>query len=136
VVDLDTQFRIWKPCAPSFSEYVYSGVWDYALLLLRDLLIQAQHRPLSEEALAFLKQHFDPGPVTSGWPADVQYRFSRGDQRILIWAGDKWANWHLAADSPESLAELAIMVGPCDQVARSFWSNSEEGELVLKRLRS
>lgn len=134
VVDRDTQFKIWQPCASSFSEHVYTCVWDYALVLLRDLLIQAQHGPVSREALAFLKEHFVPGPVTTGWPGDTQYRFSRGDQRILIWSTGKSADWWLAADSEDSLRELASTVGSCDQVNKSFWSNSEQGERVLTRL--
>lgn len=136
VIDYDTQFKIWKPCAASFSEHVYTWVWDWSLVLQRDLLIQAQHDPLSPEAMSFLKMHFAAGPVTAGWPADNQYRFSRGDQRILISASDGWANWHLAADSDDSLAELAAAVGACDDVTKAFWSHSEAGELVLKRLRS
>jgi len=42
--------------------------------------------------------------------------------------------WYLAADGEESLAELATMVGTCDQVAKSFWSNSEEGESALEEI--
>jgi len=130
-VDVDTQFKTWTKCAATFSEHLYAGMWDYALALARDPVIQAQNKPLSEAALEFLKGNFDVGPETYGWPGHTQHRFSRRDQSILIRASEDQADWWLAADKEESLKNLIASVSHCDEVGRSFWSNSERGESIL-----
>jgi hypothetical protein len=54
VVDVDTQFRTWTRCADSFSQHVYSWVWDYASVMgtshSKDLLIKTGN-------LLFQKRH-------------------------------------------------------------------------------
>jgi hypothetical protein len=87
-VDLDSQFKTWTECAPTFSEHLYTCIWDYALVFTRDLIVQAQNHPVSATAISFLKDNFDVGPETYGWPGHTQYRFSKADQRILIWASE------------------------------------------------
>ena len=54
-VDFDSQFRTWTKCAPTFSEHLYAWMWDYTLVLTKDLLVQAQNRPASGTALSFLR---------------------------------------------------------------------------------
>jgi hypothetical protein len=130
-VDFDSQFKTWAKCAPTFSEHLYTCVWDYALVLTRDLLVQGQNPPVSETALSFLRENFDIGPETYGWPGHTQYRFSRRDQRILIWASEGQADWWLTADREESLSDLIDKVRPCDQVGQSLWSNSERADSLL-----
>jgi hypothetical protein len=138
VVDVDTQFRSWVPCADSFSQYVYSCVWDHSQVIQNtyseDLLLQAQNRPLSKEALEFLRVHFQAELVTYGWPGEMQYRFLNGDQRILIWANPKQADWQIVADSEQSLARLVALVAPLDSLAKSLWSHAAEGQALLKRI--
>jgi hypothetical protein len=139
VVDVDTQFRSWVPCANSFSEYVYSCVWDYALVMASShseaLLVQAQNGPLSNDTLHFLKTHFQTELVTYGWPGQTQYRFFDADQRILIWADEGQADWHLIADTAEALGRLVTLVAPLDSLRSALWSPAEEGEAVLKKVR-
>ena len=94
-VDFDSQFREWTECTPTFSGHLYAWVWDYALVLTKDLLIQAQNQSVTEDAIGFLSQNFDRGPETHGWPGHTQYRFSRQDKRILIWASGGQADWWL-----------------------------------------
>jgi hypothetical protein len=130
-VDFDSQFKTWTKCVPTFSDHLYAWMWDYALVLTRDLLIQAQNRPVSEATLSFLRDNFDIGPETYGWPCHTQYRFSKGDQRILIWASDGQADWWLTADGEESLPDLIDKVRNCDQVGQSLWSNSERVQSLL-----
>jgi hypothetical protein len=130
-VDFDSQFKIWTRCTPTFSEHLYAWMWDYALVLTREPLIQAQNRPVTEAALSFLKENLDIGPETYGWPGHTQYRFSKGDQRILIWASEGQADWWLTADREESLVNLIDKVRHCDQVGQSLWSNSERAESIL-----
>jgi hypothetical protein len=105
-VDFDSQFKTWTKCAPTFSEHLYAWMWDWVLVLVRDLLIQAQNQPLSEAALSFLRRNFDIGPETYGWPGHTQYRFSKGDQRILIWASEGQADWWLTADREQIAGRL------------------------------
>jgi hypothetical protein len=131
-VDFDSQFREWTECTSTFSGHLYAWMWDYALVLTKDLLIQAQNQPVTEDAIGFLSQNFDRGSETYGWPGHTQYRFSRQDKRILIWASDRQADWWLTADREESLRELIEQVRECDQVAQSMWSNSERGASLLK----
>jgi len=86
-VDFDSGFNSPAKCADSFSSYVYSCAWDYSQVLLADsLLLQAQNGPLSEAAHEFLCQNFNEELMTYGWPGERQFRFSKGDQRVLNWA--------------------------------------------------
>jgi hypothetical protein len=140
VVDVDTQFRKWQHCADSFSQYVHTCVWDYALVMQSapsdSLLVQAQNQPLSEHALDFLRANFQSELMTYGWPGQSQYRFFDGDQRILIWAGQDQADWHLIADNEESLGRLITRVAPFDSLASSLWSHAKEGTALLKKILS
>jgi len=143
VVDVDTQFSSWVQCAPSFSQHLYGWMWDHALVLgklrgddlLDDLVIEAQNQPLSQEALSYLRSHFEAELVTHGWPGDTQYRFFIGDQRILIWAGENHADWFLSAKSEEALGHLANLVSPLDGLAGALFSNTEAGQALLRRVR-
>jgi hypothetical protein len=130
-VDFDSQFKKWTRCTPTFSEHLYAWMWDWAKVLTKDLLVQAQNEPASATALAFLRDNYDVGPETYGWPGHTQYRFSKNDQRILIWAGDDQADWWMTADREESLRSLIETVRHCDQVGQSLWSNSERAESLL-----
>jgi len=135
VVNVDSQFKIWTRCAPTFSGHLHAWMWDYALVLRGDHLIQAQNQPLTTEAIGFLSQHFDVGPETYGWPGDTQYRFFNDDQRILIWAGEDQADWWLSADQEESRLRLVRTVWDCDNVGKSLWSNTGMDDSLLKQAR-
>jgi hypothetical protein len=131
IVDDDLQFRHGTVSAPSFSTHLHAWMWDYALVLSRDLLVQAQNRVLSATALESLRHEFDVGPLTYGWPGHRQYRFSRRDERILIWVSEDQADWWLSADSEDSLRRLLTTVWDVDHVGKSLWSHSERGEAAL-----
>lgn len=130
-VDVDSQFKTWTKCAPSFSEHIHAWMWDHAKVLTKDLLVQAQNKPLSTNALGFLRENLEIGPETYGWPGHTQYRFSNGDQRLLIWASEDQADWWMTADRKESLKALIEKVRHCDQVGQSLWTNSEGVESLL-----
>jgi len=137
VLDLDTQFKTWTKCASSFSQHVYAWMWDYSQVLAEHrMLVQAQNPPLSEMALSSLSERFERECVTYGWPGHTQHRFYRGDQRILVWANIKQADWWLSAKTRESLESAVKLVSPLDSVGKAFWSNDAEGQAVLKRVRS
>jgi hypothetical protein len=89
IVDVDTQFRTWPRCVDSFSQHVYSWVWDYALVMGKpqsnEFFLETDQQRFTEDILSFLRDHFQAELVTYGWPGETQYRFSADDQRILIW---------------------------------------------------
>lgn len=125
----------WIPCTDHFSDYVYCCVWDYSMVLRKGTpLIQAQNATLSPAALDFLSREFARVLHSEGWPADRQYRFQRPGQRILIWSGDRQADWWLAAEDSNSLAALVRSVWQCDRVGNSLWSNDDEGTAILKSI--
>jgi hypothetical protein len=125
----------WQPQADTFSDYVFSGIWDWGLALRSDWLIQAQNGPLSEKALDRLRQHFRETVRTYGWPGDNQYRFEGDGLRLLLWsvAGGQ-TDWWLAADDELRLAEAARKIWLLDDVGKAFWSNTGEGEAALARI--
>ncbi len=134
LVDYDYAEDTWIRCTDRFSDYVYCCMWDFARVLKGVPVIQAQHSAISTAAMEFLSREFKRVLDSQGWPADRQYRFQRLDQRILIWSGERQADWWLKTDSPESLASLARTVWECDGVGRSFWSNDDEGTLILRSI--
>jgi hypothetical protein len=136
VVDYDDSFKTFRPCAAAFSAYVYACMWDWGTVVNNEALMQAQNRPLSDEALTWLRRHFTPELETFGWPGHTQYRFRSPGQRILIWAAHDQADWWLAGDSEEALCRLVKRVWSVDAVGVSLWSNTQEGEAILRRARS
>jgi len=130
VVDVDARFHTWMSCGVTFSEHLHAWMWDFAKVLQVDLLLQAQNEPLSEAAIERLRQHFESGPSTLGWPGRAQYRFSRSGQRILIWANDDHADWFLAANTKDVLHALLATVREWDHLGDAFAANSTEIELL------
>lgn len=133
-VDVETQFRCWTKCTPTFSDHLHCWMWDYTLVLTVDLLVAAVNPPLSQTALDFLRANFDVGPATFGWPGHTQFRFSREKQRVLVWAAEDQADWWLAADDQESLRQLVRTVSDWDQVGRSLYHRSDQGRVNLSDL--
>jgi hypothetical protein len=124
----------WLPQADTFSDYIFSGIWDYGLALASKWLIQAQNGTLTEGTLDGLRSRFRESVRTYNWPGDDQYRFEGDGHRLLIWSGGSQADWFLAADHEASLAEAARTVWHWDDVGKAFWSNTDEGEAALARI--
>ncbi len=139
VVDVDTQFSTWTRCADSFSQHVYSWVWDYALIMgpshSNDLLIQTENLLFSENALDFVDNHFQAELVTYGWPGATQYRFFSEGQRILIWVDEGYATWFLAASSEDALMNLVSKLGPLDGLHCAMSSHTPTVQKALERPR-
>jgi hypothetical protein len=128
----------WRPCAERFSTFMACQAWDHAEIwdeAGERILLQAQDEPLSDDDLAFLRSRFDEAPTTHGWPGDNQYRFERGDHRVLVWDGEEQADWWITATSEDDLAELATELWECGNLHASLWSNDNRGETVLEQLR-
>jgi hypothetical protein len=129
----------WRACADRFSTFITCQVWDHIEIWDEQgarILLQAQAVPLKENDLAFLRKRFDSAPTTHGWPGDNQYRFQRGDYRVLVWDSPEQADWWITASSDEGLADLASELWECADLRRSLWSNDARGETVLERLRA
>ncbi len=105
-INLDPPPNQWFFHAESFSTFVYTRVFDFWHWHDPHLFMSGGGDPLSGEILESLKRSFKEHPVTKGWSGDTQYRFSHGDQRIVIWDGPRQADWHFTADSSESVISL------------------------------
>jgi hypothetical protein len=131
----------WRLCAETFSTFVGCQVWDHTEVFdpaepPARILVQAQDVPLRGDDLAFLRRGFTAKATTHGWPGDNQYRFERGDVRILIWDGEHQADWWIAASEPAGLAAIATELWDCGGLRDSLWSNDARGTEVLKTLRA
>ncbi len=135
VVDVDTQFREWNPCASSFSEYVYTCVWDYKKVMLRAASVCTDNIPFDESQLEFLRRRFAEGPTTFGWARDRTYRFHRGGQALVFWA-DEVADWHLGADTEDQLLTLIQTVGHLESLHEYLYAGTAAGKRVLERLKA
>lgn len=133
-VDCSPDNLVWQPHASSFSEFVFTLAWDR---LAFDLPygLAAQDEPLRQPDLALLEQRFVRQPFTYAWPGQTNYRFERGDQRMVIWnadgfqpddrrAGFRQADWWLYASTVGSLASLARELCDCGGLSRSLYSVS------------
>jgi len=134
-VDVDSDGKQWNVQAPTFSAYVYACVWDYALVMDKSALVQAQNEPLSEEAVGELRRLFREQPATFGWPGSTQHRFAGRDQAILIWAGGSQADWFVGAGDASSLESALRAVWNLDAVGQSLYDCSDIGKAVLEKIR-
>jgi hypothetical protein len=105
-VNLDPPPNQWFMHSETFSIFVYTRVFDFWRWYNPQLHISGNGGPLSSETLQSLRDSFEEHPITWGWPGNTQYRFSRGDQRIVIWDTPTQAYWHFSADSAGSLVDL------------------------------
>ncbi len=126
----------WVQCAERFSTFVACQVWDSTEVFGERIQLQAQAVELNDTDLALLRERFGEVPTTHGWPGRNQYRFQRGDHRVLIWDSAGQADWHIAASSEDALAELAAELWQCGDLHESLWSHDARGDAVLRRLRS
>jgi hypothetical protein len=131
----------WRPCAETFSSFVASQVWDHTEIFDRNtpldrILVQAQDVPLCGDDLAFLERRFEARTPTHGWPGDHQYRFERGEARLLIWDSEDQADWWITAATSGGLAALVDELWNCGGLRTSLWSNDARGAEVLETVRA
>jgi hypothetical protein len=96
------------------------------------ILVQAQDVPLRSDDLAFLRRSFGAWATAHGWPGDNQYRFERGDARILVWDGEDQPDWWITAATDGGLAAVVTELRRCGTLRTSLWSNDERGTKVLE----
>lgn len=134
LVDVDTDGEQWNPFADTFSEFVYSGIWDYVRVFLQPALAQAQNPPLSSDAVAVLQRTHVQEISTHGWPGGMQYRFEASNDAILIWSTTDQADWFAAASTANALKDLLQSIWTLDDVGRAFYACSDEGQAALKQI--
>jgi hypothetical protein len=125
----------WNLQADTFSDYVYSCIWDYAVVFARPALVQAQNDPVSDDAINTLAAEFAEQLRTYGWPGCTQYRFAGSREAILIWSAANQADWFVAADDAETLRSVLQRIWGIDAVGQSLYDCSEIGKTVLEELR-
>lgn len=135
-VDVDSDGKKWNFLAPTFSAYVYTSVWDYAVVLNRPVVVQAQNEPLSETALTELRRCFREEQPTFGGLSSTQHRFTGNECGILIWnAVGQQADWFAGAADAHRLESAVRTIWQLDDVGRSLYASDESGESVLRRVR-
>ena len=134
-VDVDTDGKHWNMQAATFSTYVYSCVWDYALVMDQPALVQAQNELLSEDAVGQLRRHFSEQSPTHGWPGSTQHRFAGKHCAILIWAAEGQADWLVGARDVKSLEEALRIIWDFDGVGRALYDCTEPGKAALDVIR-
>ena len=135
-VDVDTNGRVWQLLSSTFSQYVYSCVWDYRIVFFKPALVQAQNRALSEAALKELRASFCQEVQTHGWPGNTQHRFRNEHGAILIWESEKQADWFIGAGDANGLALTLKAAWRLDNVGASLYGISDLGKQVLAERRS
>jgi len=134
-VDVNTGGKEWELLSPTFSQYVFSCVWDYRMVMHKPALVQAQNRVLGDAALEALRASFRQEMQTHGWPGSTQYRFSEEHGAILIWASEQQADWFIVSSDADGLENVLQAIWNLDDVGVSLYDASEIGGEVLARLR-
>lgn len=120
------------PYCDDASTFVQARRWD-AQCLERMPLLQAQAKPLDKGTYDDLRTRFERGPATENWPTKSVHRFEAADLKILLWSEPRQCYWWLSGP-PSGLTDFVQSL-PCDLVA-SLWSNDDEGESLLAKIRS
>src|SRR5579885_3578476 len=96
---------IWEPHATTFSEFIYTRIWDH-LCLNSNYLLHSWGPVVSAADLEFLHEKLHPEPETLTHPGLFNYRFSDGTIRVLIWENEDHAEWLLSANAEEDMRWL------------------------------
>jgi len=132
-VDSGTPPR-WKRCADRFTVWLQSQVQDKNLLDL--VMFAAQADPLDAAVLAELRQRFEEGPQTYGWPGTVNYRFFNDDCRLLLWDWDRQCDWSITPRSAELVPAVLDEVEATAGLGRSLYGINDRDRGALQRWRS
>lgn len=122
----------WQPYAESFSAFAQTVLGDER----EGLVLKGVDVELRDQDLEFLRRTFTAGHRTYNWPEAVNYRFARDDQYLLLWQGDRQTDWHLRADSVNSLRKLALEVWNLGQLSKSLYETCSVGAELLAELRA
>lgn len=139
VLAKDVDSKAWELCAEKFSTFVWTLAFDWNRVRQQNsYFLLAQANPLTQKDLSELYKGFKEEHRTYAFPGKINYRFSLGDKRILIWSNPGQADWNLSAGSSESLFELAQMVWNISNLKNTIYDIDEHniGKNILARLNS
>lgn len=105
----------WDIYVDGFSHFVYTCIWDAQIIQL-DSAIFGTKKDLLPEELMFLQEHFQQGPSTYHFPARSNYRFSSGNQRILLQQYDYGLSCYLFAEEDDDLKQLVKTIWQCESL--------------------
>jgi len=105
-LNIDPKRVKWVLCCEAFSTFIFTRVFDFRYWCDTDLWISGSGNPVNSETLKLIRDDLVEQPKTYGFPGDVQYRFARNDQRIIIWDSPQQAYWHFTADTIASVVDI------------------------------
>jgi hypothetical protein len=116
----------------SVGEYIAARMWDRGCLATVPL-VQAQADPVEELAVEHLRDHFQRATETAGWPTRKQYRFERGDVRLMLWSGAEQCDWWISGPT-DQVHRVVGELRPLSNLTGALWSNDKQGQALLTDL--
>lgn len=98
--------RKWLQACDKFSTFIYTRLFDYRYWADQHLSRMEISLSLNDQILAGLRSSYEEHPTTYGWPGDMQYRFSKNDQRIVLMESEGQTDWYFSADTPQAVEEI------------------------------
>jgi hypothetical protein len=96
--------------AAAFSEFTYVRIFDFDRWWYEDRFLLETREPLQQSTIRWLESRFASEPQSVSWPGVTTYRFSTSFGRIIIWHGERQADWILTAPSSDALGHLRQQV--------------------------
>lgn len=125
----------WKLQARSFSEHVYSCVWDWAVAYSNPAEVLANRDTLRKNDIDLLRHHFSEEVQTYGWPGNTTYRFRGERSAILIWDSDRQADWYIGAQDAEALRKVLRILWNIEGFGDDLMTDSDISNQVLREFR-
>jgi hypothetical protein len=133
VVDVDSGSPPkWELCADSFTNWLACQFWDWGH---PEWSFAANGRPLDQEVLSSMRQHFDEGLQTWAWPGKVNYRFINGRSKLLVWSGEDQCDWWLAPTAPDFTFDALDEIERIAGIGAILYALGDQFESVLDEWR-
>jgi len=122
--------------AETIGRFVLAFGWD-SRIFWSEPLIQAQAAPLDSDSLQFLRANFAEKVMTYGWPGELNYRFESTDGvHVELWDAPAYrgCDWWISGE-PTAVESTVARLMDYSDLRKSFWSNDDLGDGMLKRVR-
>lgn len=123
LVAVDCDEKLWV-YVQSFSNYVYSCVWDYAICMGNSIVVMSNNIKFSAESKAALESMFEPEITTHGWPGDNQFRYSGQGVQILVWDSKDQADWFISSENEIAIIAALRKINDLDGVGATLYGNT------------
>lgn len=110
--------QAWKPCSPTFSDFVFARAWD-TRVMFNELSLWGSTGKLTADDLTTIENWYDVLPVHCNLPQYERcFRFQRDEQCIFICQDDRDSRmfWHMTSKTSESLKVLLKQIGSIQDV--------------------